>query len=96
MWLLALVCYGCLMIVYKHLAYKASLGYVASSTCVLFALRVCSFTGSVLCKASIGYVASSTCVLFALRVCSFTGGVLCKASLGYVASSTSVLFALRV
>jgi hypothetical protein len=35
------------MIVYEYLAYKASLGYVASSTCVLFALRVCSFMGGV-------------------------------------------------
>jgi hypothetical protein len=76
--------YGCLMIVYKHLAYKASLGYVASSTCVLFALRVCSFTGCVLCKASLGYVASSACVLFALRVCSFTGGVYCHFDILYV------------
>jgi hypothetical protein len=71
------------MIVYKHLAYKASLGYVASSTCVLFALRVCCFTGGVLCKASLGYVASSTYVLFALRVCGFMGDVYCHSDILY-------------
>jgi hypothetical protein len=44
-----------------------------SSTCVLFALRVCGFTGGVKGKPRVR--GSSTCVLFALRICDFKGGV---------------------
>jgi len=66
---------------------------VDSSTCVLFALLVCCFTGGVLCKASLGYGASSTCVLFALWVCGFTDSVYCHSiqESKVVASSSGVV-----
>jgi hypothetical protein len=60
----------------------------------LFALRVCSFTGSVV-KGKPKVCSSSTCVLFALRVYAFTGGVV-KGKPRVCSSSTCVLFALQV
>jgi hypothetical protein len=58
----------------------------------LFALRVCSFTGSVV-KGKPKVCSSSTCVLFALRVCGFTGGVV-KGKSRISGSSTCVFVCL--